>query len=148
VGENRVSKVQTVRHRWPLRFLDGKRAAQPPAATLVVRTLVRPNERTEVRATAGAVFVIYTSIHYASAKLTHRAAIFNKNFWPRKDWPDPTLLGQIDFDWGYLGDDLGPGGEIANKLVFMGSIVPKPAAVMLLLQWLSVLVAYRRPHRR
>jgi hypothetical protein len=81
--------------------------------------------------------VIYTSIHYASAKLTHRAAIFNNKFWPREDWPDPTLLGQIDFDWGYLGDDLGPGGEIANNLVFMGGIVPEPAAVMLLLQSLS-----------
>jgi hypothetical protein len=104
------------------------------------------------------VFVICTSIHYASAKLTHRAAIFNKNIWPGKDSPDPTLLGQIDFDWGYLGDDLGPGGEIASKLVFTGrrtplfsrdrSVVPEPAAVMLLLQWLPLLVGYRRPHRR
>jgi hypothetical protein len=33
----------------------------------------------------GAVFGICTSIHYASAKLTHRAAIFNKNFWPREE---------------------------------------------------------------
>jgi hypothetical protein len=32
-----------------------------------------------------AVFVIYTPIHYSSANLTHRAAIFNKNFWPREE---------------------------------------------------------------
>ena len=57
--------------------------------------------------------------------------------------PHPSLLGQIDFVWGFIGDDLGTGGEIANNLIFMGSIVPEPGALLLMAQALLLLGARR-----
>jgi hypothetical protein len=61
--------------------------------------------------------------------------------------PHQSLLGQIDFVWGFLGDDLGTGGGIANNLIFMGSVVPEPAAAILLAQALLVTAARARRRR-
>lgn len=62
--------------------------------------------------------------------------------------PHPSLLDQIDFVWGFLADGLGTGGESANHLIFMGSIIPEPPAVLFLLQGLLLLAVRRKTKRQ
>jgi hypothetical protein len=62
--------------------------------------------------------------------------------------PHASLLGQIDFVSGFLADGLGTGGESANNLIFMGNIIPEPAAVLLLAQVLSLVAVRRKTKRR
>jgi hypothetical protein len=57
--------------------------------------------------------------------------------------PHPSLLGQIDFVWGFLGDDLGTGGGAANNLIFMGGIIPEPGTFLLFSQILLLFVLPR-----
>jgi hypothetical protein len=62
--------------------------------------------------------------------------------------PRASLLGHIDFVWGFLADGLGTGGENANNLIFMGSMIPEPGAILLMAQALLLAGAQRRTSRR
>jgi hypothetical protein len=58
----------------------------------------------------------------------------------------PTLaqLAQVDFQWGFLGDEMGSGGPNASYLLFQ--TVPEPSGVLLALESFLVGLALSRRH--